>query len=115
MRRQWNEAIATAKKALDRKPDHFPALLVMASVYGMSGQLEEGWAVAAKIMKTTPGYCVEKGWLPYKKRPMRKPYGIVSAKWGFQSALQNERVFQPIQIPLIYNRLEPFCGLYRLR
>jgi len=34
----------------------------------MSGQLEEGRAVAAKIMKTNPGYCVEKGWLPYKKK-----------------------------------------------
>jgi hypothetical protein len=33
-------------------------------------------------MKTNTGYCVEKGWLPYKKKPMRKPYGIVSAKWG---------------------------------
>ena len=65
--RQRNEAITTPKKALDRKPDPFPALLVMASVYGMSGQLEEGWAVAAKTVKTNPGYGVEKGWLPYKK------------------------------------------------
>ena len=52
------------RKHSDRKPDHFPALLVMASVYGMPGQSEEGCAVAAKIMKTNPGYCVEKGWLP---------------------------------------------------
>jgi hypothetical protein len=40
----------------------------MASVYGMSGQLEEARAVAAKIMKTNPRCCVEKGWLPYKKK-----------------------------------------------
>jgi len=40
----------------------------MASVYGMSGQLEEGRAVTAKIMKNNPGYCVEKGWLPHKKK-----------------------------------------------
>ena len=38
----------------------------MASVYGMFGQSEEGCAVAAEIMKTNTGYCVEKGWLPYK-------------------------------------------------
>jgi hypothetical protein len=79
----------------------------MASVYGMSGQLEEGRAVAAKIMKTDPGYCVEKGWLPYKKRPMRKPYGIVPAKWGFQIALQKGRVFQPMKIALATDASHP--------
>ena len=62
---KWDEAIAAAKKALDRKPDHFPALLVMASVYGMSGQLEEGRAVTAKIMKVNPGYCEKKQRYPY--------------------------------------------------
>ena len=62
---KWDEAIAAAKKALDRKPDHFPALLVMASVYGMSGQLEEGRAVTAKIMKINPGYCEKKQRYPY--------------------------------------------------
>jgi len=88
------------KRALDKKPDHFSALLAMASVYGMSGQLEEGRTIAAKIMKTNPEYCVKKGWLPYKKKwPRRKPHKIVSVTWGFQRALQNGRVFQPIQIP----------------
>ena len=62
---EWEEAIAACKKALVRKPDHFPALDVMASVYGMSGQLEEGRAVAAEIMKINPGFCVEKQTLPY--------------------------------------------------
>jgi adenylate cyclase len=64
---KWEEAIAACKKALVRKPDHFPALDVMASVYGMSGQLEKGRAVAAEIMKINPGFCVEKQTLPYKK------------------------------------------------
>ena len=65
---KWDEAIAACKKALVKNPDHFPALDVMASVYGMSGQLDDGRAVAAEIMKINPGYCVEKGWLPYKNK-----------------------------------------------
>ena len=65
---KWDEAIDAAKKALDKKPDHFPALLVMATVYGMSGQLEKGRAVATEVMKINPGYCVGKAWLPYKNK-----------------------------------------------
>jgi adenylate cyclase len=65
---KWDEAIAVLKRALEKKPDHFPALLVMASVYGMSGRLKEGRAVAAEILKINPGYCIEKQWLPYKNK-----------------------------------------------
>jgi len=65
---KWDEAIAVLKRALEKKPDHFPALVVMASVYGMSGRLKEGRAVAAEILKINPGYCIEKTWLPYKNK-----------------------------------------------
>jgi adenylate cyclase len=66
--KEWGEAIAVCKKALEKNPDHFPALIVMASVYGMSGRLEEGRAIASKMMKINPGFCVEKMWLPYKNK-----------------------------------------------
>jgi len=56
---RWDDAIATCKRALDRKPDHFPALNVMASVYGMSGRLDEGRAVAEKMLKMNPKYSIE--------------------------------------------------------
>jgi adenylate cyclase len=66
---KWDEAIAECKRALERKPDHFPALVVMASVYGMSGRIEEGRAAATQILKINPGYCIEKQSLPYKYKP----------------------------------------------
>ena len=66
---KWDEAIAESKRALQRKPDHFPALVVMASVYGMAGRLEEGRTVAKEILRINPGYCIEKQSLPYKYKP----------------------------------------------
>ena len=53
---KWDEAIAEYQKALDRDPDHFPALMCMAGVYGMAGRLDEGRAVVAKILKINPRY-----------------------------------------------------------
>jgi tetratricopeptide (TPR) repeat protein len=63
---RWEEAIAEYKRALNRHPDHFPALTGLAIVYGMTGRLEEGRAVAAQILKMNPGYCIEKRKTPYK-------------------------------------------------
>jgi TolB-like protein/class 3 adenylate cyclase/Flp pilus assembly protein TadD len=65
---KWDEAIAVLKRALEVKPDHFPALVVMASTYGMSDQLNKGRAVAAEILRINPGYCIKKQWLPYKDK-----------------------------------------------
>ena len=36
-----DDAIAACKKAIEREPDYFIALLVMATVFGMSGQQED--------------------------------------------------------------------------
>jgi adenylate cyclase len=63
---RWDEAIAEYKRALNRHPDHFPALTGLAIAYGMAGRLEEGRAVAAQILKMNPGYCIEKEKYIYK-------------------------------------------------
>lgn len=63
---KWDEAIAECRKALDRNPDHFPALVVMASVYGMAGRVDEGRVVTKEIMKINPKFSLEKLSLPFK-------------------------------------------------
>ncbi|TES91834.1 MAG: tetratricopeptide repeat protein, partial [Desulfobacteraceae bacterium] len=64
--KRFDEAIAEYKRALDRNPDHFPALVCLAGAYGSAGKLEEGRAVAAKVLKINPGYSVERQGLPFK-------------------------------------------------
>jgi adenylate cyclase len=66
---RWDEAIAEYKRALARKPDHFPALASMVTAYGMAGRLEEGRPVVTEILRIYPGYCIEKASLPYKYKP----------------------------------------------
>jgi adenylate cyclase len=66
---RWDEAIAEYKRALELKPDHFPALATMASVYGMAGRIAEGRAVAAEMLRINPGFCTEKLKLPFKYKP----------------------------------------------
>ena len=66
---RWDEAIAAYKAALERNPDHFPAILGMAAVYGMSGQLDEGRAVVEKLLKMNPKYSIEAtASIPYKHK-----------------------------------------------
>jgi adenylate cyclase len=60
--RKWDEAIDMFKKALERYPDNFPALMNLAPTYAQAGRLEEARAVAEQILKVNPGYCVEKWW-----------------------------------------------------
>ena len=64
---KWDEAIAEGKRALERNPDHFPAMVCMAMVYGNSGRLAEGRALAEKMLKIDPGFSLEssKTW-PFK-------------------------------------------------
>ena len=64
-----DDAIVESKRALEREPDHFPAMVALASVYGNAGRLDEGRSLVAKILKIDPQFSlasVEK-W-PYKYR-----------------------------------------------
>jgi len=63
----YDEAIVEAKRALERKPDHFPAMVALASVYGNAGILDEGRALSAQILKIDPRFSLAsvKAW-PYK-------------------------------------------------
>jgi len=63
---RWDDALAEYQRALDKNPNHFPALDGMASVYGMAERLDEGRAVAAKVLRMNPGYSIEKIRLPFK-------------------------------------------------
>jgi adenylate cyclase len=63
---RWDEAIVEGQRALDRNPDHFPALVSMASVYGMAGRIDEGRSVAQKILKIYPKWSLQKVSLPFK-------------------------------------------------
>jgi TolB-like protein/tetratricopeptide (TPR) repeat protein len=63
---KYDESIEVSKRALERYPDNFPTLQIMAVTYALAGRLEEGRAVAEQMLKLDPGYCVEKQWLAYK-------------------------------------------------
>ena len=63
---RYDEAIAECKKALKKNPDHFPALTIMASAYGLSGQLDEARAVVSQILKINPNIAVENAGKGYK-------------------------------------------------
>jgi adenylate cyclase len=66
---RWDEAIAESQRALDRNPDHFPALTVMAAVYGLAGRIDEGRSVVQKILKMDPKYSIEAtASAPYKHK-----------------------------------------------
>ena len=64
-----DEAIAEANKALEREPDHFPAMVALASVYGNAGRLDEGRTLAAEILKINPTFSLAsvEQW-PYKHK-----------------------------------------------
>jgi len=53
---KWDKAVAEGKRALEREPDHFPAMVCLAAVYGNSGRLDEGRAMAGKMLKIDPGF-----------------------------------------------------------
>jgi tetratricopeptide (TPR) repeat protein len=57
--RRWDEAIVESQRALDRNPDHFPAMVVMAAVYGLAGRIDEGRSVAQKVLKMDPKFSIE--------------------------------------------------------
>ena len=66
---RYDEAIAEAKRALDREPDHFPAMVALASLYGNAGKLDLGRGLAEKILRFDPGFSLEsvEAW-PYKHK-----------------------------------------------
>jgi adenylate cyclase len=64
-----DEAIVESKRALEREPDHFPAMVALASVYGNAGRLDEGRSLAVKILKVDPRFSLAsvEAW-PYKHK-----------------------------------------------
>jgi tetratricopeptide (TPR) repeat protein len=66
---RYDEAIAEAKRALDREPNHFPAIVALASVYGNAGRLDEGRTLATEILKIDPRFSLAsvEQW-PYKHK-----------------------------------------------
>jgi adenylate cyclase len=63
---RYDEAIAECKRALKKNPNHFPALIIMACAYGLSGQLDEARAVVSQILRINPNIAVENAGRGYK-------------------------------------------------
>jgi tetratricopeptide (TPR) repeat protein len=57
---RYSEAIAQFEKALQNNPNHFPALLGLASTYSMMDKREEARVVARKILSVNPKFNMEK-------------------------------------------------------
>jgi adenylate cyclase len=67
---QYEKAIATVKKALQRNPDDMMAHIALATSYIMGGREEEARAEAAEVLRIDPKFSLEyyANTLPYKNQ-----------------------------------------------
>jgi tetratricopeptide (TPR) repeat protein len=56
---RYDEAIKEFEKALNNNPNHFPALIGLASSLSMSGKTEEAKAAAEKVLNVNPKFNLE--------------------------------------------------------
>jgi tetratricopeptide (TPR) repeat protein len=77
---KWDEAVAEGKRALERNPNHFATMTNLATVYGNSGRLDEGRAMAEKILRINPQFslAVSKAW------PFKHPSDLEYYEGGFR-------------------------------
>jgi adenylate cyclase len=57
---QYDEAIAVAKKAIEREPDDLVAYVILASSYGLAGRMEEANAAANEVLRINPKFSIER-------------------------------------------------------
>jgi adenylate cyclase len=57
---QYDEAIATYKKLLQREPEYLPAHAGLAATYVLAGRQEEARAEAAEVMRIDPQFSLER-------------------------------------------------------
>jgi adenylate cyclase len=57
---QYDEAIAVAKKAIEREPDDLVAYVLLASSYGLAGRMEEANAAANEVLRINPKFSIER-------------------------------------------------------
>jgi adenylate cyclase len=89
---RWDEAIAESQRALDRNPDHFPPLTVMAAVYGLAGRIDEARSIVQKILKMDPKFSLE--------TTASGPYKHESDLEAFRDALRKAGIPETPPLPL---------------
>jgi adenylate cyclase len=57
---QYDEAIAVAKKAIEREPNDLVAYLCLASSYGLAGREGEALAAAKEVLRINPTFSLER-------------------------------------------------------
>jgi tetratricopeptide (TPR) repeat protein len=65
---QYEAAVETLKRRLERDPKSETAYALLASCYGHLGQIDESRAAWAQVMRIAPDFSVERRWgiLPFK-------------------------------------------------
>jgi TolB-like protein/Tfp pilus assembly protein PilF len=81
---QYDEAILTFKKALDRNPDYLPAHAFHAASYSSLGRETEAAAAAKEVLRINPKFSLESyaKTLPYKNRTDVERYITALRKAG---------------------------------
>jgi adenylate cyclase len=67
---QFEAAVASLKRRLDREPNSETSYALLASCYGHLGQLDKSRAAWAELMRIAPRFSVERRWgtLPFKNK-----------------------------------------------
>ncbi|NIQ88522.1 MAG: tetratricopeptide repeat protein [Deltaproteobacteria bacterium] len=81
---QYDEAILTFKKALDRNPNYLPAHAFLAASYSSLGREAEANAAAEEVLRINPKFSLESyaKTLPYKNKADIKRYVAALRKAG---------------------------------
>jgi predicted Zn-dependent protease len=65
---QYEAAVQTLKRRLEREPNSETGYALLASCYGHLGQIDESGSAWAQVMRIAPDFSVERRWgiLPFK-------------------------------------------------
>jgi tetratricopeptide (TPR) repeat protein len=83
---QYDEAIAVAKKAIEREPNDLVAYLSLASSYGLVGREEEARAAAKEVLRINPTFSLERlaQTTPHKDSTVRERFIDALRKAGLK-------------------------------
>jgi tetratricopeptide (TPR) repeat protein len=83
---QYDEAIAVARRAIEREPNDLVAYLCLASSYGLAGRDEEARAAAKEVLRINPTFSLERltQTTPHKDPVVRERFIDALRKAGLQ-------------------------------
>lgn len=81
---QYEEAIATLRRAVTRNPNHMPTHIFLATSYVELGRMDEARAEMAEVLRISPDFSGSKKRGPYKDQAVPKRMGAALRKAGLK-------------------------------